>query len=297
MKTNSVVIPEFVIGNAYNRRDEITGSFGGSGQSGIAPSNKTPAVFLFTGSTGKKYGYSDIFDELGCLLYTGEGQVGDMTLTKGNLAIAEHAIDGRALHVFEATGHSKPYIYKGEFSYGAHFKRRGLDRNGDERDVLVFRLVPVSSTLQIELSEGNDGSYSSVASALRNEISLKQQRILALTACQVQAPNENPSETVRLIFKRSNQVKRYVLARANGHCELCEAEAPFLRKRDNSPYLEPHHINRLSDGGLDHPLHVGAICPSCHRQIHFGTGGEVLNENLRAKVKAMEKRVQESVDD
>lgn len=97
------MIPEFVLGNTYNRREEITGRWGGSGQSGIAPSNKAPAVFLFTGITGKKYGYSDMFDEFGSLIYTGEGQVGDMTLTKGNLAIAEHAIDGRALHVFEAT--------------------------------------------------------------------------------------------------------------------------------------------------------------------------------------------------
>lgn len=43
--------------------------------------------------------------------------------------------------------------------------------------------------------------------------------------------------------------------------------APFQRK-DGTPYLEPHHIQRLADEGPDHPKWVGAVCPSCHREIH-----------------------------
>lgn len=88
-------IPEFVVGKAYNRRKEITGKFGGSGQSGIAPSRLSPAVFLFTG-TGEQHGYKDEFDEFGHLLYVGEGQLGNMKMSKGNLAIASHAKDGFA---------------------------------------------------------------------------------------------------------------------------------------------------------------------------------------------------------
>ncbi|CAG2146923.1 hypothetical protein [Ralstonia mannitolilytica] len=57
-------IPEFVIGKAYNRKKEITGKFGGSGQSGIAPSRQSPAIFLFTG-TGGQHGYTDEFDAFG----------------------------------------------------------------------------------------------------------------------------------------------------------------------------------------------------------------------------------------
>ena len=48
-----------------------------------------------------------------------------------------------------------------------------------------------------------------------------------------------------------------------------------------TPYLEPHHTTRLSDGGPDHPRCVGAICPYCHREIHFGENGAEKNINLR----------------
>jgi hypothetical protein len=61
-------------------------------------------------------------------------------------------------------------------------------------------------------------------------------------------------------------VKAYVLRRANGCCEACGEEAPFVRK-DGTPYLEPHHTRRVADGGPDHPAWVAAICPTCHRQI------------------------------
>uniref|UniRef100_UPI001C496481 HNH endonuclease n=1 Tax=Pseudomonas sp. RW407 TaxID=2202894 RepID=UPI001C496481 len=73
-----------------------------------------------------------------------------------------------------------------------------------------------------------------------------------------------------------------------GICESCDKPAPFLRK-DGRAYLEPHHINRLSDGGLDHPQFVGAVCPTCHREIHYGANGVKKNERLRAHVESLEK--------
>lgn len=281
-------IPRFVVGKAYSRQDEITGRFGGSNQSGIAPSNSAPAIFLFTGGSGEKYGYNDDVDESGCLLYTGEGQVGDMTMTRGNLALALHASNGRALHVFQTTGKGKPCIYKGEFVYGSHFMRRGSDKNGDERSLIVFRLLPVSKTLQVEIDDSFDNEGVGGTPEAGKPSDLAELREVAIAACQSQPTTADPKETVKLTYQRSLKVKRYVLARAQGYCELCEEPAPFNRKSDGTPYLEPHHINRLSDGGLDHPLYVGAICPTCHRRIHFGGDGAVLNEELRANVAATE---------
>ncbi|WP_372439075.1 HNH endonuclease, partial [Pandoraea sputorum] len=72
-----------------------------------------------------------------------------------------------------------------------------------------------------------------------------------------------------------------------GRCESCEKPAPFTKK-DGSPYLEPHHVNRLSDGGLDHPQFVGAVCPNCHREIHSGVDGAKLNEQLKTYLKSIE---------
>ena len=41
----------------------------------------------------------------------------------------------------------------------------------------------------------------------------------------------------------------------------CGAEGPFpTRALPERPYLEPHHTDRLSDGGPDHPARVIALC-------------------------------------
>jgi 5-methylcytosine-specific restriction protein A len=55
------------------------------------------------------------------------------------------------------------------------------------------------------------------------------------------------------------------------------------------PYLEPHHIKTVADGGADQPKSVGAVCPTCHRLIHHGEGGAKLNAELEQYVFEIEK--------
>jgi 5-methylcytosine-specific restriction protein A len=112
-----------------------------------------------------------------------------------------------------------------------------------------------------------------------------------LAAVKTDSQSSTSTSSVRKLYQRSSEVKAYVLMRAAGKCESCHADAPFLRK-DGTPYLEPHHINRLSDGGLDHPRYVGAICPACHREIHYGLNGNAKNEALREYVGLLEKQIE-----
>jgi 5-methylcytosine-specific restriction protein A len=79
----------------------------------------------------------------------------------------------------------------------------------------------------------------------------------------------------------------YVQRRADGKCEGCLAPAPFKTKK-RRPYLEPHHTTRLSDGGPDHPRHVIALCPTCHRRVHHGEDGDDYNDALKATLRAIE---------
>jgi 5-methylcytosine-specific restriction protein A len=72
------------------------------------------------------------------------------------------------------------------------------------------------------------------------------------------------------LYRRNPDVVAETLYRAKGTCERCKQEAPFLRKKDNSPYLEVHHIKSLSDLGLDCIENTEALCPNCHREKHFG---------------------------
>jgi len=60
----------FEVGKLYRRKDEIHGRYGGSRQSGISPSKDHPLIFIFTGQTGKQYGYQDDWTDDGVFLYT-----------------------------------------------------------------------------------------------------------------------------------------------------------------------------------------------------------------------------------
>lgn len=266
----------FIKGHVYFRKRDIHPHFGGSRQSGISSSAQVPAVFVFTGESGEQYGYRDEFDEEGVFSYTGEGQVGNMRLAAGNAAIANHAALGKALHVFRSLGKGKGCKYLGEFTCAGYVWKRGPDRKKEERDIIVFRLVPVDLTHE----EPDQGDHTPPPT------SLAEARSLAIKATK-SAVEAEPGSSVRRLYRRSEQVRRYVLMRADGKCESCRLPAPFMRK-DGSPYLEPHHINRLSDGGLDHPRYVAAICPACHREIHHGKHGHIKNESLRDFIAAIE---------
>lgn len=71
-------------------------------------------------------------------------------------------------------------------------------------------------------------------------------------------------------FKRNPDVVAEVLFRAKGKCEECKKDAPFIRKSDNTPYLEVHHKISLSEGGDDTIDNCIAVCPNCHRKLHHG---------------------------
>lgn len=75
---------------------------------------------------------------------------------------------------------------------------------------------------------------------------------------------------VSLVFERNPYVVVEVLGRASGACERCKSPAPFRKRKDNTPYLEVHHQIRLADGGEDTVENAIALCPNCHRQLHFG---------------------------
>ena len=77
-------------------------------------------------------------------------------------------------------------------------------------------------------------------------------------------------EVMTYAFVRNADVVATVLRRASGHCEECSAVAPFLRRKDGTPYLEVHHRKPLADGGEDTVANAIAVCPNCHRQKHYG---------------------------
>jgi 5-methylcytosine-specific restriction endonuclease McrA len=84
-------------------------------------------------------------------------------------------------------------------------------------------------------------------------------------------PKKRKSEKVpSIVFNRNPYVVVYRLRLANGKCENCKNNAPFTRKSNGTPYLEVHHVIPLSEDGDDTVENTIALCPNCHRQIHYG---------------------------
>ena len=97
--------------------------------------------------------------------------------------------------------------------------------------------------------------------------------------------NKTPAqiESVVTQYTRDAAVVAWVLQNAGGICESCDSPAPFIRE-DGSPYLEVHHVTRLADGGEDTIRNAIALCPNCHRELHYGTEKQRLAAKLRSKV-------------
>lgn len=276
----------FVEGNVYSRAEEITGRFGGSPQGGIAHSRQTPAVFIFTGEEGEKFGYLDQWDDAEQVFtYTGEGQVGNMTFVRGNAAVRDHGVEGRALHLFKKISRDGRYRYMGEMQCASTSKVRGPDKNGDDRTIIQFQLVRVRAIPEAKPAPDALGPPAE-AQVPSPPTSLEALRAAAYQA--VKPPGSKiTTNTPRSIYQRSRSVVDYVFARAKGTCECCGSTAPFLR-HDGTPYLEAHHTERLSDNGLDSPVFVAAICPTCHRRIHHGSDGKATNTVLRDAIASKE---------
>ncbi len=75
---------------------------------------------------------------------------------------------------------------------------------------------------------------------------------------------------VTIQYYRNQDVVAEVLERAEGVCEGCQAPAPFKRASNGTPYLEVHHKVQLSKGGDDAVENAIALCPNCHRKMHYG---------------------------
>ena len=131
--------PPFIEGRRYHRQDDLHDHYGGNPQSGIAPCANYPFIFLFTSSSGDEHGYQDSCRSETEYLYTGEGQFGDMEMTRGNRAILNHVEDGRELHLFKKIS-SGEYAYVGQFAYQSHSMVAGDDTEGKSRQMIQFRL-------------------------------------------------------------------------------------------------------------------------------------------------------------
>jgi 5-methylcytosine-specific restriction enzyme A len=89
-------------------------------------------------------------------------------------------------------------------------------------------------------------------------------------------------------FYRDPAVRAWVLKLSKGNCEACGEEAPF-NSEDGSAFLETHHMKRLVDDGPDIVENAVAICPNCHRRLHYSADRLEFAERVFEKVVRLER--------
>lgn len=101
----------------------------------------------------------------------------------------------------------------------------------------------------------------------------------------------------RKIYKRNKNIAINALGIAQFQCEINNKHYTFLRKNDNLPYTEPHHLIPMAyqdkfSYSIDIEENIVSLCSNCHNEIHYGKDAKSLivklyndRKNLLAKKK------------
>lgn len=173
------------------RRKDLHDQYGGQRQGGIAPSAKTPNVFIFYDPAGEQHGYYDEWRADGLFHYTGEGQHGDQQMKAGNAAILDYLAEGRALRIFKGARGIVTYVDEFELDLNEPFYRTDAPETGGgpRREVIVFRLGPK----QIEPQEASSRLAEVLTGPTSTDVPIERQH----TEKAYVTPNAEPYEAER----------------------------------------------------------------------------------------------------
>ena len=121
-----------------------------------------------------------------------------------------------------------------------------------------------------------------IAAALASKRSLKDYHSLVFRP----AAEAWQYRTASRRFRRDPRVVTFANLRAAGSCEMPDCTSPLFLTDRNEPYLEVHHIQWLREGGSDSWDNVAALCPSCHREVHFGKDRGERTQSLQVAIDA-----------
>ena len=130
-------------------------------------------------------------------------------------------------------------------------------------------------------------AVSAPADKVADELAKKADKATILDRAS-KAKGKPPKQVVqRQDFARKPVVVAGALVRAGGKCEMPGCTTPLFHKDDGSPYLEVHHVDPLGEGGADELANAAALCPRCHREMHFGKDRMARRAVLKAYVSGL----------
>ena len=150
--------------------------------------------------------------------------------------------------------------------------------DGVESQLSILKLDPIRITALVKFPSVGfgpgfvDESINRRQDEFENEVRKSKSDSPAHRLRRLKSAHKKPPViySVTKTYKRNPDVVAEVLIRADGICENCQSAAPFRRRKDSSPYLEVHHKIQLAVGGNDTVENAIALCPNCHREMHYG---------------------------
>lgn len=142
-------------------------------------------------------------------------------------------------------------------------------------EAVFHRILSLTHTAPFALTEEEHFQEAVKASLLQDEQALRT----------LVHGNEHPFRysATTTVFKRNPAVAALALQRAKGQCERCKQPAPFHRP-DGRPFLEIHHIHPLAEGGADTLPNIIALCPNCHRYLHYASDAREARTELIERI-------------
>lgn len=254
--SNDKMIYDLRIGELYSGHDIAYMSRSYDTRSGISilkESDEVKAVFTKVTLEGGKY--KNEWIEKGKILKHSMYNYGKHN-QRVDSAYNSSIINSDRYPVYIFIKEGSRYRFYGDFYCDSYF---------EENNCLYFKLIKRSGVDQV-LKMSQFLAIEQVK--INNSKKLSKQKRVS----NINDANKKPEvQFVKTkVYKRNPDVVIEVLNRANGICERCNKKAPFIRASDNTPYLEVHHIVTLANNGDDTVENAIAICPNCHRELHFG---------------------------
>jgi len=255
-----VSIKDLKIGSNYSNND-ICNAFLCSPQGGMRRSHKTNTLVLVANHV------KSIFDDRwdgDIMYYTGMGLRDDQSLNfMQNKTLSESRVNGVDIHFFEVLDEAV-YTYQGQVELVDNpVQEQQDDEDGNSREVYLFPLMRKDRTTPVIPKRELDKTFET---KVRRESRRSLEELKTEASKSTAIPGSRV--TTSTSYQRNPAVKAYTLKRADGVCELCEQDAPFKNK-SGKPYLEVHHIKQLADDGYDNIENTVALCPNCHKKMHY----------------------------
>jgi 5-methylcytosine-specific restriction enzyme A len=220
--------PRLIQGSTLNNQ-ELCSLFRCSTQGGMRRSKDTNTLVLIA----KQYPDSDVpyFDtwEGSIFHYTGMGMQGDQSLdaSQNKMLAKSPKINDLGIFLFEVFS-PQVYTYQGQVMLASEpYQKAQEDINREQRKVWIFPLKLVNKDTPTPLSEEVFDNISQQREKYAHKLSNDELKERAGRSQVV--PGERIVSIKR--YERDPHVVEWAKRRANGICQLCQSQAPFITKQ------------------------------------------------------------------